>query len=242
MTLRFPICLQNYQLMKKPEDICLLIQARLGSERVPRKMIRPFYRSNLVDILFDKLKYLNSIPQSNIYFSAYEDELKEIANNHGVNIFHRSEASAKSEGQPLSEIFEWHDKLPFKYVILISACNPLLKIETIDSFIESFIKSEKEGAFAVFPKQTYYWDKGGNSLTDWKGSATMNTKFVDPVYEAAHCLYASRMDIIGDGYWMDTKSPPTPHLFKMQELEAFDIDHEWQFKIAELLYKSLYFS
>lgn len=30
----------------------------------------------------------------------------------------------------------------------------------------------------------------------------MNTKFVDPVYEAAHCLYASRMDIIGEGMWM----------------------------------------
>ena len=64
----------------------------------------------------------------------------------------------------------------------------------------------------------------------------MNTKFVEPVYEAAHCLYASRMDIIGDGHWMDTKSPPEPELFEMEELEAFDIDYEWQFKIGEKLY------
>ena len=68
----------------------------------------------------------------------------------------------------------------------------------------------------------------------------MNTKFVEPVYEAAHCLYASRMDIIKDGYWMDGKNyPPKPNLFVMSELEAFDIDHEWQFKVGEQLYENL---
>ena len=59
---------------------------------------------------------------------------------------------------------------------------------------------------------------------------------MEPVYEAAHCLYASRMDIIGDGYWMDTKSPPEPELFVMSELESFDIDYQWQFEIGEVMY------
>jgi CMP-N-acetylneuraminic acid synthetase len=47
------------------------------------------------------------------------------------------------------------------------------------------------------------------------------------------------MDWIGEGLWMDNKSPAEPELFIMDELEAFDIDYEWQFKIAELLYKNL---
>jgi CMP-N-acetylneuraminic acid synthetase len=67
----------------------------------------------------------------------------------------------------------------------------------------------------------------------------MNTKFVEPIYEAAHCLYASRLDIIGQGHWMDTNSPPQPKLVVMEELEAFDIDYSWQFEIAEKLYESL---
>ena len=29
-------------------------------------------------------------------------------------------------------------------------------------------------------------------------------------------------------------------LFPMEELEAFDIDYEWQFKVGEILYKELY--
>jgi CMP-N-acetylneuraminic acid synthetase len=64
----------------------------------------------------------------------------------------------------------------------------------------------------------------------------MNTKFVEPIYEAAHCLYGSRLDIIKNGYWMDDNLPPNPKLFVMNELETFDIDYEWQFNLGELLY------
>ena len=169
----------------------------------------------------------------------YDDELKEVAANYDVNIFNRSEQSVNSEGYPLSEILDWHDKLPYKYAICISACNPLLKIETIDSFVETYLKSDKEGAFSVLEKKTYYWDTDGKAITDWGGTTTMNTKFVESVYEAAHCLYASRMDIIKDGFFMDTNSPPEPQMFVMDELEAFDIDYEWQFRVGEKLYEEL---
>tara|TARA_Y100001938_G_scaffold148452_1_gene232186 strand:+ start:1876 stop:2556 length:681 start_codon:yes stop_codon:yes gene_type:complete len=222
---------------KKINEVCVLIQARLGSQRVPGKMLRPFANTTLVDILFEKLKKSKIIPSKNIYFSAYEQELKDVAEKHKINIFHRSKKSADSEGNPLSEIYEWHDKLPYKYVVLISACNPLLKIDTIDNFIKQYITSDKEGGFAVFEKKTYYWDKEGLPITDWGNSRIMNTKFVDPIYEAAHCLYASRMSLIRHGYWMDGNLPPQPELFVMNELEAFDIDYEWQFKLGEKLYK-----
>jgi CMP-N-acetylneuraminic acid synthetase len=225
--------------MKNIKDICIVVQARLGSQRVPNKMLRPFAGTTLTEILFDKLKQSKIIPKNNIYFSAYEQELKDVARKHKINTFYRSKESAFSEGEPLTEIYEWHDQLPYKYVVLISACNPLLKIETIDKFIEEFIQAEEEGGFAVFEKKTYYWNKQGDSITDWKGATIMNTKFVEPIYEAAHCLYASRLDIIKDGCWMDTNYPPKPKLFVMDELEAFDIDYEWQFKIGEQLYENI---
>jgi len=221
---------------KKINDICIVVQARMGSQRVPKKMLRPFNDTTLVDILFSKLAKSTIIPRSNIYFSAYENELKEVGNKYKINIFDRSKESAFAETD-MKLIYEWHDKLPYKYVILISACNPLLTIETIDGFVESFMKSNKEGAFAVFEKKTYYWDKQGKPITDWQGVSIMNTKNVEPIYEAAHCLYASRLDIIQEGYWMDKNYPPQPELYIMKELEAFDIDYEWQFQLGEQLYK-----
>ena len=99
--------------------------------------------------------------------------------------------------------------------------------------------SEFKPAFGVFQKKTYYWDQSGNSLTNWNpGQKIMNTKVVNPVYEAGHCLYASCLEIIDNGFWMDENIPPKPKLFKLSELECFDIDYEWQFNICEKIYST----
>ena len=66
----------------------------------------------------------------------------------------------------------------------------------------------------------------------------MNTKAVEPTYEAAHVLYASRMDLISDYKFMgDFEKEGGIKLFQMDELEAFDIDEQWQFEVGELLYE-----
>ena len=221
---------------KEMEDVCVVVQARLNSERVPNKMLRPFANSTLVDVLLEKIKLSKIIPRENVYFSAYEEELKNVATRHGFKIYDRSLASSLSEGQPLSELYDWYDKLPYKYVVLINACNPLLKIETIDDFVQEYMNSDRDGMFTVFEKRTYYWDLEENPITDWGDSTIMNTKFVDPVYEAAYCIFASKISIIGDDRWMDTNSPPSPKLYVMDEMESFDIDHEWQFRVGEVLY------
>lgn len=222
--------------MKDINDIVFVVEARLHSSRMHQKMIRPFGDTTLLDLLLSKLTSIDLIPKDNLYLSAYEDEIKEVGIKHGVKIFNRSEKSANAED--LQTVKEWHDKLPFKYVIAINPCTPLIEVETIESFIKSFIDSDQEGAFSVFEKQTYYWGKDGKMITDWpEGQQMFNTKFVDPIYEAAHVLYASRLDIIKKGYYITDKLPVEPHLFVINELEAFDIDYDHQFKVAEQLYK-----
>ena len=82
---------------KNIQDICLVVQARLSSQRVPNKMLRPFAGTTLIDILFEKLKKSSIIPKENIYLSSYEKELKEVANKHGINVFNRSKESSLEE-------------------------------------------------------------------------------------------------------------------------------------------------
>lgn len=221
---------------KNISDIAFIVQARLNSQRLKNKMIKSFDNTNLFEILLDKINKSNLIPEENVYLSIYEKELKEIAKNYNFNIFERSYRSA-NEDDDIKLIYEWWDKIPYKYVVLISACNPLLKLQTIDSFTKDFMSSEKEGSFAVFEKKTYYWNQQGQAITDWKNSKIMNTKIVSPIYEAGHCLYASRLSFLNNGCWMDNKIPPNPNLFIVDELECFDIDYEWQFNIAEKLYR-----
>lgn len=228
--------------MKPLDSIAIVIQARLNSQRVPQKMIRPFAGTTLFDIVLDKVKEALPSKQENIWASVYEPELVDIAKSKAINIFNRSRVSANNDNS-LQAIYEWHDKLPsnYKYVMLISGCNPLLEPKTIRDFYNKFNIQEEENLFAVMEKKQYYWNKEGSLVTPWpEGQTIMNTKAVEPTYEAAHVMYASRLDLIKQDKFMgDFQAPGGIKLFEMPELEAFDIDYEWQFKIAEKLYESL---
>ena len=224
--------------MKNVNDICFVIQARLNSTRIPRKMIKPFANTTLTDLGIQKVLNSKIIPEENFYLSVYEEELKDIAKDTGVQIFERSYESANAEST-VTGIYEWHDKLPYKYVVLISACTPLLKTETIDKFVEKYMNSDSDGLFGVIGKKQYYWNEEGDMITKWpEGLTIMNTKEVEKTYEAAHTLYASRMDTIKDEIWMGDApfTKGNPELFEMNELEVFDIDYLWQFEVGEILY------
>jgi len=222
--------------MKDIKDILFIIQARLNSQRVPNKMLRPFKDSNLFRIAMTKVLLSDFIPKDNFFVSVYEQELIDEANKLGANIFKRSHESANNDND-LQKIYEWHDKLPFKYVIKINGCSPLLKTDTINDFTKQFIEQEEENLFGVIEQKDYFWNKEGALITPWPEDQTiMNTKAVEPTYKAAHVLYASRMDIIKDYEFMgDFQKEGGIKLFPMNELEAFDIDYEWQFKIAEAI-------
>tara|TARA_R110002012_G_scaffold13498_5_gene57682 strand:- start:13461 stop:14144 length:684 start_codon:yes stop_codon:yes gene_type:complete len=224
--------------MKRVDEVAVLVQARLGSQRIPQKMIKPFAQTTLTDIAVEKVLQCKAFPAKNFYLSAYEPELKTIAVSHDVNVFHRSEASANSEGTPMTEMYEWWDKLPFKYCVLINACAPFLKPETIDDFFKAYLETESDGMFGVIHKKNYFWNSDGSIITPLK-EAVMNTKTADVVYEAAHCLYAGRMDKIGESIWMgDFNTPGEIELFPMEEREVLDIDYQWQFDMCEALWRN----
>ncbi len=209
----------------------------MNSQRVPKKMTREFNGTSLFEIAINKVLDSKVIPRDNFYVSVYEDELIDIANELDVNIFKRSYESANNDNS-LQMIYEWHDKLPFKYVVKINGCSPLLKTETIDGFVNQFINQEEDNLFGVIETKDYYFDKDGKLVTPWpEGQTLMNTKAVDITYKAAHVLYASRMDIIKEDRFMGNfEVEGGIKLYPMDELECFDIDYEWQFQLGEQLW------
>lgn len=225
--------------MKNLDDIAVVIQARLSSQRIPEKMIKSFAETTLFDIAIEKVTSSEFIPKKNFYLSVYEQELVDIGRGHDVNFYLRSERSARSEGTPMTDMYEWWDKLQFKYCVLINGCAPFLKTETIDNFVKAYINSDSEGLFGVMEKKNYFWNAEGRLVTPWPASeACMNTKVVEATYEAAHCLYAGRMDLIEQGIWMgDFQKPGDIELFLMNEEECLDIDYPWQFELCEALYR-----
>ncbi len=230
--------------MKNIDDVCVIVQARLSSQRCPRKMVKPFAGTTLTDICLEKLSASNVIPKENIILSVYETELKDIGKKHGITIFDRSKKSAfwdGGEGTHIKDMYEWWDKVPFKYTVFVNACAPMMRTKTIDDFFTAYINSKSDGMFAVLPKKNYFWNESGKMINKWPdGEPCMNTKAVEPTYEAAHCLYASRLDTIGDGIWMgDFNKPGDIELVEMPEFDAFDVDYEWEFVAYESMYSEL---
>jgi CMP-N-acetylneuraminic acid synthetase len=226
--------------MKNIKDTIFIIQARTQSTRVPNKMLRPFAHSSLFEIAIEKILQSTIIPKDNFYLSVMDDELIDIAKKHNVNYFIRSEESTQ-EPVTLQKVLEWHNKLPFKHFVIINACNPLLKVETIDNFVKQFLEADSNGLFGVFEKKTFLFDSEGKMLNRFFGEdkylATLETKFVETCYEAAHSLYAGSTEDIADGIYMGTfKESGNPSFFTMDEIECFDIDWPWQFEVAEKLY------
>ena len=48
--------------MKQTDEIAVVIQVRLGSQRIPQKMIKPFAGTTLTDIFMEKVKQCKSFP------------------------------------------------------------------------------------------------------------------------------------------------------------------------------------
>ena len=230
--------------MKNIDEIAVVVQARLSSQRCPNKMIRPFADTTLTDLCIQKLLNSKVFPKENIVLSVHEPELIEIGEKYGINVYKRSEKSALWEGEKgshIKDMYEWWDKIPFKYTVFINACAPMMKTETIDNFFTSYMNSKSSGMFAVLAKKNYFWNVDGELIIEWpEGEPCMNTKTVAETLEAAHCLYAGRLDTIGDGIWMgDFMKPGDIELVEMPEEDAFDIDYEWEFQAYEAMYVQL---
>ena len=228
--------------MKSVESTLFFIQARTQSTRVPNKMLRPFADSSLFEIAVKKLLKSEVIPKDNFYLSIMDEELIKIAEKYNVNYFTRSEESTQ-EPVTLPKVFEWHDKLPFTHYVNVNACNPLLKIETIDSFIQKFLQTKSRGLFGVFEKKTFLFGCNHSMLNEFYGGerhlSTLETKFVETCYEAAHSLYAGCVEDIKKHIYMGSfTSENDPEFFIIDEKECLDIDWPWQFEMAEKLYSN----
>lgn len=222
--------------MKKIEDVCFIIQARLNSKRMPNKMILPFGGSTLLDIVISKLVNSKLIPNENVYVALYDDELKNIASKYPVNIFHRSDASVSETKEP-RVVSEWSYKLKHKWFITVNACAPLLSVDTINEFVSSFLNSNSKSMFAVHRTKNFYWDSSGTLITKYPGS--LDTKLVDVTFEAAHCLYAGNKEDLSNNIYLGDFTPNYPELYDVHPSETIDIDEEWQFKAAEVLYNNI---
>ena len=135
---------------------------------------------------------------------------------------------------PTNEIL-MHDTslVPADLYLQTHSTNPLLKPETISRAIATLSAAypEYDSLFGVTRLQTRLWDQLGRAINH-NPAVLLRTQDLPPVYEENSCLYlftgqtlSSRRNRLGE----------RPLMFEIDAREAWDIDEEIDFSVAEIL-------
>ena len=219
--------------MKK---ICIVINARVNSSRCYKKMIEPIGNTCLIEILLNKLQKSN-IAKEDIFIASPDKEIEEIVSNYSFKFIKRSKESDNEE-KDISIIMEWYKVLikNYTHVILINPCLPLLKINTINNFYNFCINNNYDRIFSIKENKNYFFDNNSNPINF--NPEYLNTKFVEPLKEAGHCLYLTKLeDIKNNNYLGKFKNNLSPLLYVVNEEELYDIDYQYQFDIIKYYIK-----
>jgi len=143
----------------------------------------------------------------------------------------------RADTVPMNEILLYDTQQVHADVYLQThSTNPLLRPETISRAIRAFQENYPayDSLFSVTRLQTRLWDQDGRPLNH-DPAVLLQTQDLPPVYEENSCLYiftpetlAKRRNRLGE----------RPLMFPIGAAEAWDIDEELDFAIADFLLKN----
>jgi CMP-N-acetylneuraminic acid synthetase len=121
------------------------------------------------------------------------------------------------------------------YYLQTHCTNPLLRPETIGSAIQAFLDAYPihDSLFSVTRVNTRLWDSLARAINH-NPAVLMRTQDLPPVYEENSNLYIFTRETLEGRH---NRIGERPLMFEIDRLEAWDIDEELDFQIAEFLYQ-----
>ncbi len=214
--------------------ISVVINARLSSTRVPRKLIRPFCDSSLIEIALEKVNRMDFF--ANRYLAVADSELIEIGQRYpNVEILLRDQQSIKAGVNPPSVSFAHYLKIPTEYIFIFNPCQPLLSVGGIKKVYDYFQNTQYESYTAVAATRDWIFNEAGDCLTR-KDAQNYSTNTGEIFKKAAHSFHIVGKTFFAEyGYhWTFTKDDP--HLIEVNHEEIIDVDDEMDFEIAKSVY------
>ncbi len=199
-------------------SVGIFISGRLGSERLPSKLVLPIGDTCLWEMACEKL---NLLPERyNKYVLAEEGILSEMARRYtNLQVIIRDKKTALVDG-PLSYIFKDLKQVCDQYLMFLNPCQSFLSIETVIRSLEKFQDAGAEYATSVKLFRNWLFDESGKPINpiDYK---TLSTKVIKPIFQAAHCFHIfNKNNFFSDGCMLKVGHMllPTP------EEETLDVD------------------
>jgi CMP-N-acetylneuraminic acid synthetase len=216
------------------KSISAVVNARLSSTRVPKKPVRPFAGSSLIEIALAKLDQMDFFDHR--FLAVADEELKKIGRHYNnVEILHRKPEAVRKGVNPKIVTFAHYCDIPSDFIFVFNPCLPLISIETINQAVNYFQNNDFSSYTSVVKTGDWIFDVNGNLVTN-KDPGNLTTNKDVQFYKAAHAFHIITKDrFVKEGlHWSFTIDDP--HMIEISEDEYFDIDTEYEFKIAETIY------
>jgi CMP-N-acetylneuraminic acid synthetase len=213
--------------------IAALVPMRHTSERVPGKNYRDLAGVPLFHHILSTLQACPEIGDIVVDTdsSTLMDSLRE--HFHDVTILERPEHLRAVE-VPMNDIL-LHDtqQVQADFYLQTHSTNPLMRPKTISTAIKTFFEKypDNDSLFSVTPLQTRLYDQDGQAINH-NPAELLRTQDLAPIYEENSCLYIfTRQTLETRGH----RIGKTPLMFPIDPADAWDIDEEIDFHIADLL-------
>ncbi len=215
------------------EKIVALVPMRHESVRVPGKNYRPMAGKPLFHHILETLLQCPEISQ--VVVDTDSPVILEGLQAHfpQVTALLRPEA-LRADTVPTNEIL-MHDtaQVPADLYLQTHSTNPLLKPDTISGAITALraVYPAYDSLFTVTRLQTRLWDELGRAINH-NPAVLLRTQDLPPVYEENSCLYLFTRDVLQN---RRNRLGERPLMFPIPAAEAWDIDEELDFTVAEMM-------
>lgn len=217
-----------------------MIPARLGSKRVKNKNLRMLGEKPLVQHVIDSLKQTNLFDK--IYINSEGDVFKEIAENNNINFYKRPEELASDSATNDEFVDDFLNNVSCKNIFQILPTSPFVTSKDINEFYKYFFYNKCETLISqkevriecTFKKKPINYEKN---------KQTPPSQELTPIMAYACSLMAWNSDTFQKNMKKFKCAYHGPEgktdYFTLDGLATIDIDEEFDFMLAEQIYKSL---
>jgi CMP-N-acetylneuraminic acid synthetase len=211
---------------------------RKGSQRVKNKNIKDFanIKGGLTFIKISQL--LKSTKIDKIIVSTNDEEVKNIAlsfDDSKIMIDDRPEYLASSETSTDDLVKYVPSIIESGVVLWTHVTSPFITESIYDDMIEKYLETSNtnDSLMSVTKIQKFLWNKNGPINYDKSKEKWPRTQTIEPIYEVNSGAFIADVEVYKA---LSDRVGNKPYLYELSDKEAFDIDWQDDFDIAEVLW------
>ena len=223
--------------MTNHPTIAAVVPMRHDSQRVPGKNWRALGGSPLFLHIVDALSHCEQI--SRIVIDTDSDVIRSIAESEcpHVTVLERP-THLRDDRLPMNDVLlNTISQVPADFYLQTHSTNPLLSTASISNAIKMLINGRGmyDSLFAVSRLQQRLWDALTRPVNH-NAAILLRTQDLPPIYAENSCMYLFSENTLRTCH---NRVGARPLMFELDRVEAWDIDEELDFTIAEMLYQAM---